>query len=153
MAPGGTRIAAAMIDGVIMLMPLGVLLNGSGQALGSYLIALPAIMVGYSLLFHSFLKATPGKMIFGATLSGEGCLVCRELRKSLPFFVAVFIMGVGAILFNEWANGDPTRQTLIVYGTIALGAICILVTPIQLLLTFLGRVPTWDSATGFSVTR
>ncbi|MEP4198646.1 MAG: RDD family protein [Aliishimia sp.] len=118
LAWGVDAILALMVTGILMI-PLTTLSNPSNWQ-GSN--PVPAVWaVSFILLALLLQGETPGKRWMKLHLSGQGCLICRELRRSgwtlilsleallaerLPFGVPDALVGIG-LGFLLWSIAEP----------------------------------------------
>lgn len=98
------RFAAVLIDGAPFAAALAVCLTMiEGASAFGFLLATGLVLcwILAATLWGLVMGPTPGKRLMGLVLSGQGCLLCREMRRLFPL---VILCLVGAALqdFSFW---------------------------------------------------
>ncbi|KNG94176.1 hypothetical protein [Pseudaestuariivita atlantica] len=131
------RYLAGVIDGIgIFLVTLGTtyLLRDAwpGWALGLL------VYLFLSLATIRLARTTPGLFASGLRLTGDGCAVCRELRRIGPFIVLA-ALGWGAEAIHPWLG----------YGVLGIALFLLNWRAGEMS----GGVLPFDTATGFGIAR
>jgi uncharacterized RDD family membrane protein YckC len=102
------RLAAYLIDGVILFIPAYVLMLILPLAL--YLVASIAIGIAYAAYFWTTTGSTPGKMIMGLKVvraDGSGLLdTTGAITRYVGYWVSALPIGLGFL----WAIWDPKHD-------------------------------------------
>lgn len=114
MNPLVRRIGATFIDTLLSVMAatafLAVLSYLAGEAFvpGSvWLLAAFFQIIGGAMFTATPSGASPGKMVLGLRVVGDGCALCRETRKVapvLPFAAALFLNAFGFVASPAWVQ-------------------------------------------------
>ena len=116
------RGAAMLLDGIIMIIPTGIInvaLKGSPLAASAVNIA---VACAYYALFHSSaVQATPGKLAFGikvTNLEGGRIGVGRGIARYFSVWVSLLLLGIGYLMAaftgRKQALHDMIAGTLVV---------------------------------------
>ena len=98
-------------------------------------------------------RRTPGKVLLGLRIAGDGCAMCREVRRLGPFLAfSLLAFGVDLVPAGGFVKAfarTPVLGMAFLAGVIALAVFWYYVWPF---IRWKG-VARWDAATGFEVTR
>ena len=115
-------------------------------------VLIPLVLIIASAVLLARGRQTPGNRLAGIRIVGEGCAMCREVRRLGLFVVlGVFVLALGM--------ASPTALAAMAQGPVALlliGGAVVFVLAVAFylwpLLRWRGAMP-YDRATGFTVTR
>lgn len=136
--------ALAYLLSLALLLPLGRPEALPQAAFAPQQTLLFLILIVASAALTQSNRPSPGKWLMGLTITGQGCAMCREIRRlgpflllSLPGLFAPLILSIGA----PWPLPTP-----LIAAAIALVALHCLLPVIR------GQhLMPWDRATGFHV--
>ena len=128
--------------------------NRDGIILGS--IEIDSVIRDFILLLGSaFLllrgRRSPGKWLLGLQIAGQGCAICREVRRIGPLLLS----SVCITIFSAWTMTLPAPipvPSIWFFGLAGFVFLFALVYYVLPLLRWRGAMP-YDKATGFEVTR
>ena len=104
----GVRVAASLIDTIILSVPQAIVRRPLGQGLGR-LVGV-GIAMAYSVYFWTNSGATPGKMVMGLkVVSAEtgGLIDVRAaILRYVGYIVSIISLGVGFL----WVVWNPEKQ-------------------------------------------
>ena len=103
-----TRLVAAIIDGVILIIPNMIFQLVLGQVFGG-IISL-AIGVGYSYYFWTTSGQTPGKMVMSLKVVSAETGALLEPSAALLRYVGYFVSGIALGLGYLWVLWDPKHD-------------------------------------------
>ncbi len=103
-----TRLVAAIIDGVILIIPNMILQLVLGQVIGGVLSL--AIGIGYSYYFWTTSGQTPGKMAMGLKVVNAENGALLEPSAALLRYVGYFVSGIALGLGYLWVLWDPKHD-------------------------------------------
>jgi len=143
---GWRRIAAGLLDMALLFLPGAVLYSLSAMASFLYMELIFATATLYFAGFHLRLARTPGKMLMGLRVTGQGCILCREIRKC-----AVLILPSIVGILGVWWTQPPITSTNLFWIETLVPVSLLLVAFLGLITLAFNKSPHWDRATGFDV--
>lgn len=150
------RLLAGLIDILILsIVPLAALQTYKVGVIGVTFLVFPVLVTLYFAAFHRFKHQTLGKMATGLAVHGDGCILCRELRKCAVLFLVLALFVVQNLNIIGQPSAGTMQGLLFFHDYIrpVLWLVVIAFTFFPITTIAFGKAPHWDRATGFDVVR
>lgn len=148
------RVGAGLFDMALLALPGSILSLYYAPAAVIYIAFFPVLAIFFFAGFHLFRSQTPGKKLCKLRITGQGCILCRELRKCAILFVLLILVLFESNRFTLHLLIPTEFMRIFSFLNEVSSALWLLIlffTLFPLITIAFGKAPHWDRATGFQV--